>query len=197
MVGLLTERSARTLLFYLQETNLNLYYWLSAFMQAYPIPRVRHSCALAQSSLASPNDCIHGSEVGKDTSGIHILPAALCDAVNNWNRCQQFVCKQDGAWDDVSGETFLRTLLSMPTQGAKFDVVCSCLNPHALKHQVAKRLDAFNLVILLRLVCFARSKATAHTCVSRRPLGSGCSAENACLALVVEESQQGAVAGQR
>ena len=30
---------------------------------------------------------------------------------------------QDGVWDDVSGETFLRTLLSMPTQGAKFDVV--------------------------------------------------------------------------
>ena len=61
VVGLLTERSAKTLLFYLQETNLNLYYWLTAFMQAYPIPRVRPSCALAQLSLASLRDCSHGA----------------------------------------------------------------------------------------------------------------------------------------
>ena len=47
MVGLLTERSARTLLYYLQETNLNVYYWLQAYMQAYPIPRARHPlCAV-------------------------------------------------------------------------------------------------------------------------------------------------------
>ena len=61
VVGLLTERSAKTLLFYLQETNLNLYYWLTAFMQAYPIPRVRPSYALAQFSLASLEDCKHGA----------------------------------------------------------------------------------------------------------------------------------------
>ena len=30
---------------------------------------------------------------------------------------------QTGAWDDVSGETFLRTLLSMPVQAAKFRTV--------------------------------------------------------------------------
>ncbi len=36
---------------------------------------------------------------------------------------------QDGVWDDVSGETFLRTLLSMPTQGAKFDVVSAAPTP--------------------------------------------------------------------
>jgi hypothetical protein len=41
VVGLLTERSARTLLYYLQETNLNVFYWLQAYMQAYPIPRAR------------------------------------------------------------------------------------------------------------------------------------------------------------
>jgi len=34
-----------------------------------------------------------------------------------------FVSWQNGAWDDVSGETFLRTLLSMPVQGAKFKTV--------------------------------------------------------------------------
>ena len=56
MVGLLTERSARTLLFYLQETNLNLYYWLSAFMQAYPIPRVRPSCGPNRLSHVTGSD---------------------------------------------------------------------------------------------------------------------------------------------
>lgn len=36
-------------------------------------------------------------------------------------------CLQEGTWDDVSGETFLRTLLAMPVQEAKYSVVCS---PH-------------------------------------------------------------------
>ena len=52
MVGLLTERSARTLLYYLQETNLNIYYWLQAFMQAYPIPRARHPLCAVCSKIA-------------------------------------------------------------------------------------------------------------------------------------------------
>lgn len=67
LMGLLTERAVKTLLFYLMETNLNLHYWLSAFLAAHPIPR-------------------------------------------------------DGAWDDVSGEAFLRTLLRMPVQEAKYSV---------------------------------------------------------------------------
>ncbi len=49
MVGLLTERSARTLLYYLQETNLNVFYWLQAYMQAYPIPRARPALFLGMS----------------------------------------------------------------------------------------------------------------------------------------------------
>lgn len=65
LVGLLTERAARTLCYYLSETNLNVHHWLMTYMQKYPIPR-------------------------------------------------------SGAWDDVSGETFLRKLLSMPTEHAKW-----------------------------------------------------------------------------
>lgn len=65
LIGLLTERAARTLAYYLSETNLNVYHWLLAFMRQYPIPK-------------------------------------------------------EGTWDDVSGESFLRTLLSMPIQSAKF-----------------------------------------------------------------------------
>lgn len=67
LMGMLTDRAARTLLYYLMETNLNVHHWLLAFMRAYPIPR-------------------------------------------------------DGAWDDVSGETFLRKLLTMPVQEAKWNV---------------------------------------------------------------------------
>ncbi len=39
----LTCRSARTLAYYLSETNLNLYHWLLAFIRQNPIPKVR-SC---------------------------------------------------------------------------------------------------------------------------------------------------------
>ncbi|KAA6428869.1 MAG: hypothetical protein FRX49_00979 [Trebouxia sp. A1-2] len=70
LVGLLTERAARTLCYYLSETNLNVHHWLMTYMQKYPIPR-------------------------------------------------------SGAWDDVSGETFLRKLLSMPTEHAKWTTIRS------------------------------------------------------------------------
>jgi hypothetical protein len=66
-MGMLTDRAARTLLYYLMETNLNYHHWLLAFIRTYPIPR-------------------------------------------------------DGAWDDVSGETFIRKLLTMPIQEAKWNV---------------------------------------------------------------------------
>jgi hypothetical protein len=67
LIGLLTDRAARTLCYYLSETNLNVYHWLAVFMKDNPIPR-------------------------------------------------------DGAWDDVSGENFLRKLLSMPIEGARWDL---------------------------------------------------------------------------
>ena len=35
-------RAARTLAYYLSETNLNVYHWLLAFMRQYPIPKVSH-----------------------------------------------------------------------------------------------------------------------------------------------------------
>ncbi len=61
-------RAAKTLLYYLSETNLHVFHWFQAFIKAHPIPR-------------------------------------------------------NGDWDDVSGETFLRTLLAMSPDQAKFDMV--------------------------------------------------------------------------
>ena len=57
---------------------------------------------------------------------------------------QSLLDVQDGAWDDVSGETFLRKLLSMPIEAAKWKTVrvlpcaldscASSLQPPALQH---------------------------------------------------------------
>eukprot|EP00879_Flechtneria_rotunda_P002039 GHRR01002217.1.p1 GENE.GHRR01002217.1~~GHRR01002217.1.p1 ORF type:complete len:556 (+),score=221.04 GHRR01002217.1:104-1771(+) len=66
LIGLLTERAAKTLMVYLMETNANVYSWLISFYKENPIPK-------------------HGS------------------------------------WDEVSGEAFLRKLLSMPIEEAKFN----------------------------------------------------------------------------
>ena len=46
-------RSARTLAYYLMETNLNLYHWLLAFIKQNPIPRVRTTLILLHSSCSS------------------------------------------------------------------------------------------------------------------------------------------------
>jgi hypothetical protein len=41
LIGLLTERAARTLLYYLSETNQHLYHWFTIYIRDNPIPRVR------------------------------------------------------------------------------------------------------------------------------------------------------------
>ncbi|KAG2451845.1 hypothetical protein HYH02_003621 [Chlamydomonas schloesseri] len=63
LMGLLTERAAKTLAYYLLETNHNMHNWMNRFIKDNPIPR-------------------------------------------------------DGNWDDVSGDSFLRKLLSMPMEEA-------------------------------------------------------------------------------
>jgi hypothetical protein len=39
LVGLLTQRACKTLLFYCSETNQHMYHWLNAFIEKHPIPR--------------------------------------------------------------------------------------------------------------------------------------------------------------
>ncbi|CAK0769965.1 hypothetical protein CVIRNUC_003720 [Coccomyxa viridis] len=67
LIGLLTERATRTLLYYLSETNQHVYHWLIVYIRDNPIPR-------------------------------------------------------SGSWDDISGETFLRGLLSQSIQLAQYSV---------------------------------------------------------------------------
>lgn len=65
LIGLLTERAARTLLYYLFELNPTTYGWFSAYMKSNPIPK-------------------------------------------------------DGNWNEVSGEAFIRQLLSMPIEETRW-----------------------------------------------------------------------------
>eukprot|EP00210_Caulerpa_lentillifera_P006307 g6024.t1 len=39
LIGLLTQRSAVTLCYYLMETNINLHHWLVGFIKSHPIPQ--------------------------------------------------------------------------------------------------------------------------------------------------------------
>ncbi|KAL6759503.1 hypothetical protein V8C86DRAFT_3133300 [Haematococcus lacustris] len=64
LIGLLTERAARTLLVYLQELNPSMYQWLFLYLKEHPIPL-------------------------------------------------------SGNWDEVSGEVFLRTMMSKPEETAR------------------------------------------------------------------------------
>jgi len=84
LIGLLTERAAKTLMVYLMETNPTVYQWLVNFYKANPIPK-------------------------------------------------------NGSWDDVSGETFLRKLLSMPIETACFDLGRDALFSNAVSCGVDPR----------------------------------------------------------
>ena len=85
------------------ETNLNYHHWLLAFIRTYPIPRVWQRYKHTKAAVTTI--CLSVS-IGHR----HCLMISLFDV-------------QDGAWDDVSGETFLRKLLTMPIQEAKWNVV--------------------------------------------------------------------------
>ena len=48
---------------------------------------------------------------------------------------------QEGVWDDVSGETFLRKLLSMPVESAKYNTVCS--PPRTIYQGISNNIKSF------------------------------------------------------
>lgn len=90
LLGLLTERAAKTLLFYCSETNQHLYHWLMDYIKKNPIPR-------------------------------------------------------DGAFEDVSGETFLMNLMVEPAISARaqpaLDPLFDCSTPLTVDpRNVAQRI---------------------------------------------------------
>ena len=57
LIGLLTERATRTLLYYLSETNQHVYHWLIVYIRDNPIPRV---CIHLRERLQCIFCCLHG-----------------------------------------------------------------------------------------------------------------------------------------
>jgi len=107
-----------------QETNLNVHHWLMAFMQKHPIPRVRLLLlgTVCEACRAAHRVC--HTVLGMTWLQQTPMHASAVHCVRFDKPCPAWV-QQDGAWDDVSGETFLRTLLTMPIQEAKYSVVRS------------------------------------------------------------------------
>jgi len=102
LLGLLTERATKTLMFYTQETNVHLYHWLNAYQKANPIPR-------------------------------------------------------EGQWDDVSGDTFLSTLMLKPPEQARgqphVDPMYDCTKPLTVDpRQIAQRIMDIRMALAKELI---------------------------------------------
>lgn len=104
MLGVLTLRAARTLVVYLQETNINVCQWLVTFMNKNPI-------------------------------------------------------NLSGTWEDASGDTFLRKLLSMPVEEARWDNGCEAvfdISGHSAcgvdPRSIAQRILAIRAQLAMELI---------------------------------------------
>lgn len=95
-----------------EDGNPSLHIWLNRYRQENHIPKVQQRSRRSlvtglQCSITSCPDCVpsrglrhqSGRDDGKHAAGRH---ASLCP--------------QDGNWSDVSGENFLRTLLTQPVE---------------------------------------------------------------------------------
>jgi len=63
-------------------------------------------------------------------------------ALTSYGYCAA-VLVQNGSWDEVSGEAFLRKLLSMPIEEAKFNTVSSQQRHHQLQNNVSSATTHF------------------------------------------------------
>lgn len=99
-MGLLTERAARTLEASVGQVNPALHRWLRLYSGEHGPPRVRRP-ALRGGPHALPCSRLHCS----CTPSRQPLAAFL-------RKCPLRLALQDGNWSDVSGENFLRTLLT-------------------------------------------------------------------------------------
>ena len=79
---------------------------------------------------------------------------------------------QNGPWEDVSGDTFLRTLLSMPIQGAKFDTVRDSLPIHsrglqAVPKQASRGPQA--LSVFIYVIQASKLNSSCKGCLQLQP----------------------------
>ncbi len=77
-------RATKTLVYYLMETNLNLHYWLSAFLSAHPIPRVSRMNPSACHRMFKRSVLLDSAsslrcEAARQGASFHLLPALQRD----------------------------------------------------------------------------------------------------------------------
>lgn len=78
--------------------------------------RISSPCCFSITSLAAQRPPLSCS----------LQASQLCSYMVRILRCCLLCCAvQNGSWDEVSGEAFLRKLLSMPIEEAKFNTVSS------------------------------------------------------------------------
>ncbi len=101
LMGLLTERAAKTLLYYMFETNPTLYGWFNTYL------KVR--------CMSSTLDCRrvpHALTLFLRAPLVHSFTRSLVRSFTRSFKKENEI-PREGSWDDVSGETFLRKLLSL------------------------------------------------------------------------------------
>eukprot|EP01026_Neomeris_dumetosa_P066956 TRINITY_DN650_c0_g1_i1.p3 TRINITY_DN650_c0_g1~~TRINITY_DN650_c0_g1_i1.p3 ORF type:complete len:222 (-),score=11.73 TRINITY_DN650_c0_g1_i1:413-1078(-) len=126
LIGMLTQRAAFTLRYYLSETNINVYHWFTVFMKTHPIPT-------------------------------------------------------EGSWEDVSGETFLRKLLSMPIQPAKYQTVRNEMYEcgtgiHVDPRQIAQRVMDIRTALAKEFIQDLKNVAEENSSLMRETLMTSLSA---------------------
>ena len=111
------------------ETNLTLHGWLQSYMKANEIPRVRRRAAAAAAARHGPAPALPGVRESAAPPwallGFQRVPMIPDPGPPPPSRSPspplpQPARRQDGSWDDVSGETFLRKLLALPISEARW-----------------------------------------------------------------------------
>ena len=104
LMGLLTERAAKTLLYYMFETNPTLYGWFNMYL------KVRCMCSIldARRSTLEFRRAPHALTPFLRAPLVRSFARSLVRSFKKENEIPR-----EGSWDDVSGETFLRKLLSL------------------------------------------------------------------------------------
>ena len=103
LMGLLTERAAKTLLYYMFETNPTLYGWFNTYL------KVRCMSSTLDSRLSILDVC---PTLSLSSCALRSFTRSLVRSFTRSFKKENEI-PREGSWDDVSGETFLRKLLSL------------------------------------------------------------------------------------
>ena len=173
LIGLLTKRAAKTLEYYFLETNLTYHNWLAVRHTRYEYWHSRASCALGlwRHGNVAPVlvHCRIRTLLGVHNS--HVMTCTLEHTVINIavrGMVQQYIRQNEipttGSWDDISGESFLRKLLTAGVDEASYkggvsDPMFSCvgtigIDPRAVAQRIMDIRTAISREFIQVRCCF-------------------------------------------